>query len=204
MQLREEELVAKKETVETGKVQVSKDVVTEQKTLDVPVRREEVTIERTAVDRRPSDRPIDERGDTISVPVHEERVEVEKRPVVYEEVGVGKREVQTTQRVSDTVRREEARIEGDVRVTGATWDQARTDYQRRWQERYGRTGQRWEEAEPAYRYGYEMLDRPEYRGRTWNDVEPDFQRDWKQRNPNTPWERVKEFVRDTWDNARGR
>ena len=206
LQLREEELVAKKQNVEKGEVQVSKDVVTEQKTLEVPVRREEVTIERTPVDRRPSDRPIDDREDTISVPVHEERVEVEKRPVVYEEVGVGKREVQATERVSDTVRREEARVEreGDIRVGGAGWDQARTDYQRRWQERYGSTGGRWENAEPAYRYGYEMRDRPEYRGRAWNDVEPDFQRDWKQRNPNTPWERVKDFVRDTWDDARGR
>jgi uncharacterized protein (TIGR02271 family) len=204
MQLREEELVAKKETVEKGAVQVGKDVVTEQKTLEVPVRREEVTIERTPVNRRPSDLPIDEREDTISVPVHEERIEVEKRPVVYEEVSVGKRQVQATERVSDTVRREEARIEGDVRVTGGAWDQARTDYQRRWQERYGSTGQRWEDAEPAYRYGYEMRDRPEYRGRGWNDVEPDFQRDWKQRYPDTPWERAKEFVRDTWENVRGR
>jgi uncharacterized protein (TIGR02271 family) len=179
MQLREEELVAKKETVEKGEVQIGKDVVTEQKTLEVPVRREEVTIERTAVDRRPSDRPIDDRGDTISVPVHEERVEIEKRPVVYEEVGVGKREVQATERVSDTVRREEARVEnvGDVRVGSAGWEQARTDYQRRWQERYGSSGGRWENAEPGYRYGYEMRDRPEYHGRAWNDVEPDFQRD---------------------------
>jgi uncharacterized protein (TIGR02271 family) len=204
MQLREEELVAKKQTVEKGEVRVSKDVVTEQRTVDVPVRREEVTIERTPVDRRPSDQPIDEREDTISVPVREERVEVEKRPVVYEEVGVGKREVETTQRVSDTVRREEARIEGASDVRGTGWDQVRTDYQKRWQERYGGSGQRWEDAEPAYRYGYEMRDRPEYRGRAWNDVESDFQHDWRQRNPNTPWERAKDFVRDTWESARGR
>jgi uncharacterized protein (TIGR02271 family) len=205
LQLREEELVVEKQTVDRGKVRVSKDVVTEQKTLEVPVRREEVTIERTPVDRRPSDRPFDERGETISVPVHEERVDVKKQPVVYEEIGIGKREVQATERFSDTVRREEARIEreGDVHV-GTTWDRARADYQRRWQARYGSTGGRWEDAEPAYRYGYEMRDRAEYRGRRWKDVEPDFQRAWKQRNPNTPWERAKEFVRDSWEDARDR
>ena len=46
LQLREEELVANKQRVETGQVQVGKEVVSEQRTLDVPVTREEVTIER--------------------------------------------------------------------------------------------------------------------------------------------------------------
>ena len=115
VQLRQEELRARKDVVEAGAVGVRKDVVAEQKTMDVPVTREEVVVERHAVERRPSDRPIGE-GETIEVPVREERVEVEKRPVVYEEVSVGKREVQETERVSGTVRREEARVErgGDV------------------------------------------------------------------------------------------
>jgi len=118
MQLREEELVTHKEMVETGQVRLDKDIVTEQKTLDVPVMREEVTVERTPVDRRPADRPMDDRDETIRVPVREERVEVEKRPVVYEEVGVVTREVQDKQQVSDTVKREEVRIDrdGDVDV----------------------------------------------------------------------------------------
>ena len=56
LQLREEELVANKQRVETGQVQIGKEVVSEQRTLEVPVTREEVTIERHPVDRRPSDR----------------------------------------------------------------------------------------------------------------------------------------------------
>jgi uncharacterized protein (TIGR02271 family) len=72
-----------------------------------------VTIERHAVDRRPSERAIDEHGETISIPVHEEQVTAQKRAVVYEEVEVGKRAVQETQRVSETVRREEAVIDKD-------------------------------------------------------------------------------------------
>jgi uncharacterized protein (TIGR02271 family) len=208
MQLRQEELVADKERVETGRVEIGKNVVEEKRTLEVPVTREEVTIERTPVDRRPADQSIDDnRGNrTISVPVHEEQVDVEKRAVVYEEVGVGKREVQDTERVSDTVRREEARIErqGDVRVGGASWDEAMPGYRDRWQARYGTTGGRWEESEPAYRYGYEMRDRPDYRGRSWSQVEPEFQRDWTQRNPDKPWDRVKESIRETWEDKTGR
>ena len=71
------------------------------------------------VDRRPADQGIDEtESETIRVPVREEQVEVEKQPVVYEEVGVGKRVSQENRQVSDTVRREELRMEneGDVEV----------------------------------------------------------------------------------------
>jgi len=47
-------------------------------------------------------------------------VTVDKQPVVREEVSLGKRQVQDSQRVSDTVRREEARVErqGDANVQG--------------------------------------------------------------------------------------
>jgi uncharacterized protein (TIGR02271 family) len=118
VQLREEELHARTQPVESGQVRVGKDVVEEQQTLDVPVTHEEVTIERRPVDRRAADAAIGANDDTISVPVRAEQVSVEKRAVVTEEINVGKRHVQDTQQVSGTVRREEARIEqdGDVDV----------------------------------------------------------------------------------------
>ncbi|MGI9149823.1 MAG: YsnF/AvaK domain-containing protein [Chloroflexota bacterium] len=116
VQLREEELRARKETVETGKVRIGKEVVTEQKTLEVPVTREEVTVERHAVERRPATGAIGEGDETIRVPVHEEQVTVDKRAVVTEEIGIGKRKVQETKEVSGTVRREEARIEREGEV----------------------------------------------------------------------------------------
>jgi uncharacterized protein (TIGR02271 family) len=119
LQLREEELQARKTTVETGQVHLGKEVVEEQRTLEVPVTREEVFVERHPVDRHPADSPIsDSDRETIQVPVTEERVELEKQPVVYEEVGVGKRVTQETQQVSGTVRREELRVEneGDAEV----------------------------------------------------------------------------------------
>lgn len=118
MHLREEELRARKETVETGRVSIGKDVVSQQRSMDVPVTRDEAVIERHPVDRTPSDEPIGEGSETMNVPLYEEHVDVQKRPVVYEEVGIGKRAVQETQQVSAEVRREEARIEneGDVQV----------------------------------------------------------------------------------------
>jgi uncharacterized protein (TIGR02271 family) len=125
MRLREEQLETRTTPVETGRVQVGKDIVEEQRRVDVPVTREEVVVERHPVDRRPADQPIDAtERETIDVPVREEQVEVEKRPVVYEEVGVAKHTTRETQPVSDTVRREELRVDrqGDASLgsTGET------------------------------------------------------------------------------------
>jgi len=119
VQLREEELQARKSSVETGRVQLGKDIVEEQRTMDVPVNREEAYVERRPVERRPTDQPIDAtESESIEVPIREERVDVEKQPVVYEEVEVGKRNRQQTHEVSETVRREELRAdrEGEVEL----------------------------------------------------------------------------------------
>jgi uncharacterized protein (TIGR02271 family) len=119
MRLREEELEARKRSVETGQVRIGKDVVEEQRTVDVPVTREEVFIERRPVERHAADAgTIGDSNEVIRVPVHEEQVSVDKRAVVTEEISVGKRQVQDTEQVSGNVRREEARIQqdGDVNV----------------------------------------------------------------------------------------
>jgi len=110
IELREEELQATKHEVKAGEVRVRKDVVTEERTIDVPVTREEVIIERHPASGRSTTGSIKE-GEEIRVPITEEEVRVEKRPVVKEEITVGKRKVQDTETVRDTVRREEARIE---------------------------------------------------------------------------------------------
>jgi uncharacterized protein (TIGR02271 family) len=117
IKLHEEELRARKQTVETGEAVLHKDVVVEQKSIDVPVTHEEVYVERRPGSGLPSDQPISE-GETYRVPVHEEQVTTEKVPVEREEVTLKKQPVQETQRFTETVKREEAHIEheGDVDV----------------------------------------------------------------------------------------
>jgi uncharacterized protein (TIGR02271 family) len=120
MELREEELRARKESVESGRVRMDKDIVEEQRTLEVPVMREEITLDRHAVERRPADGGIGDAQQAISVPLHQEHVTAEKRTVVYEEVGISKHAVEDTERVSDTVHKEvmDVDTEGDVRLRG--------------------------------------------------------------------------------------
>lgn len=117
VQAKEEELQVHKQPVKTGEVRVHKEVHTEHKTVEVPVKKEEVVIERHAVSGRRATSDIKE-GEEIRIPVREEQVHVEKTPVVKEEVVVGKRQVQETEEVSGTVKKEEIKVEkkGDVDV----------------------------------------------------------------------------------------
>ena len=115
VQVKEEELEARKQPVETGEVKVRKEVHTEQKTMDVPVQREEVVVERHAPTGSGATSDIRE-GEEIRVPVMEEQVAVEKKPVVKEEVTVGKRVVQDTERVGGEVRKEDVRVEHEGEV----------------------------------------------------------------------------------------
>ena len=114
VELAEEELTAQTRPVERGAVQVDKVVTEEQQTLDVPVTEERVTVNRRVVDRdvAPGDTTFEE--GTIEVPVRGEDVEVQKRARVREEIEIGKEKTTGTQKVTDTVRREEARISDDT------------------------------------------------------------------------------------------
>lgn len=124
LRLRAEQLNVTKERVQAGDVELHKEVVAEQQTINVPVTHEEVVIEHRAVtDHRIDNTPIGQ-DEVIRIPVSEEQVEVTKNTVVTDEVSVGKRAVQEMQQVTDTVRHEEVRVEeqGDVSVHGTSSD----------------------------------------------------------------------------------
>lgn len=121
IQVKEEELRVHKQPVETGEARIRKEVHVEHKTIDVPVKKEEVVIERHPVSGHRASASDIKAGEEIRIPVREEQVHVEKQPVVKEEVTVGKRTVQDTERVAGTVRKEEVKVEkqGSVDVRGS-------------------------------------------------------------------------------------
>jgi len=118
IQLREERLKVSKTPVETGNVHVRKEVHTDHQTIDVPVEREEVVIERRPASGHAASGDIG--NEEIRIPVKEEKVNVSKETVVKEEVSVGKRKVQGTEHVSGDVRKEELKVDqkGDVNIEG--------------------------------------------------------------------------------------
>ncbi len=118
----EEELQAQTVQREAGAVRVDKDIVEEQRTLEVPVTREEVQVRSVHVDRPVTDTSQAFQDQTIEVPVREEDVQVRKEVRVAEELEIEKRAVQETERVTDTVRKEVVNVEevGDVDVQGGS------------------------------------------------------------------------------------
>lgn len=121
VQVREEQLNVSKDVVQTGEVDIRKDVVEDRETVNVPVTKEEVYVKRKPVtDGQAVSGSIQE--DEIHVPIREEKLNVSKETVVTDEIVIGKRKVQDTEKVTDNVKREELRVEGDAVVDGETTD----------------------------------------------------------------------------------
>jgi len=123
----EEDLTATKRPVTRGVVRIEKELVTEDRTITVPVTEERVRV--TRVDAADATSPVTTadafREGVIEVPVSGEEVDVEKSARLAGEVVVEKEAVQQQKQVSGSVRREEVRVDdqtqGDVdSPSGAT------------------------------------------------------------------------------------
>jgi uncharacterized protein (TIGR02271 family) len=126
--VREERLQAVRRQMISGEVRIRRRIILEEKTITVQVAREEITVENIAYpdEEQLSELPSDGNskiihlnpGDTIRIPVREEQVFVEKRPIIKEEVVLTKQVVQDMQHFTDTVRKEVPRLEqdGDIHV----------------------------------------------------------------------------------------
>lgn len=117
LHLRKEELDINKNKVQKGEVELGKEIVEEHKAVDVPVTREEVVIERKALDNKASNSPITNE-ESIRIPVSEEKVDVDKHTVVTGEVSAHKHAINDTAHIDETLKREEAKINkiGDPNV----------------------------------------------------------------------------------------
>lgn len=107
-----EEIEVSKRQVTSGQVKVSKHVSEHEETVDVPLARQEVKIERVAIDQIVSSPPqVRYEGDTMIIPVLEEELVVEKRLRLKEEVRVTRiqQEVREPQQVR--LRQEEVEVQ---------------------------------------------------------------------------------------------
>lgn len=209
LQLREETLTPVKQAVQTGEVGVRTTIREQQHEVPVNLRREEVVVERHAVDRPADPSELrDMREESMSVPVYEEQAELQKQARVYEEVTLSKQPVEEQRTITGTTRREELDVtqSGDVNIqggpavrTGESWTEVMPTYRSQWEQSH--RGARWEEAEPAYRYAYELHNDPKYRGRSFNEVEKDLRNDWKNRGEPTAWDRISANVREAWNDV---
>lgn len=109
----EERLNVGKEQVETGRVRIRKHVVHEQQSVQVPVTREELRVERTPLrDGEVADAGRLEEGET-EVVLHEERPVVSKETVGVERVNVGTEQVTENRTVTEDVAKEQVDVVQD-------------------------------------------------------------------------------------------
>jgi uncharacterized protein (TIGR02271 family) len=116
----EEELHVGTTQQESGRARLRKYVVEDEVTQTVPVKREEVRVEREPITDANAGAATD--GPAISeeeheVVLHEEEVVTEKRAVPKERIRVDKETVTDEQQVSETLRKEEVDIDGEGRGT---------------------------------------------------------------------------------------
>lgn len=118
IKLQEEKLDVDTKEVQTGEVHVDKVVTEETQTVEVPVKHEEVRVERRPVTDGETADEADLKDESFTVPVVEEQIEVHKRPVVTEEVVIDKDTKEDVKHVSEEVRKEDIDIhtDGDVQI----------------------------------------------------------------------------------------
>lgn len=119
----EEQLKAGVRETDAGRARIVKDVREEQQSIDVPVEREEVYVTERAVNRPATEADLSMRDRDIEIPLREQEVVTQKQAMVTGEVNVRKEVKRDTERVTDTVRREDVHVEDPnnprVHVEGA-------------------------------------------------------------------------------------
>jgi uncharacterized protein (TIGR02271 family) len=111
VQLYGEVLRVHKERVSSGEVRIRKDVVTTTQTVQVPVTREELVVEKVPVTGQQVASNATFGGEEIRIPLTEERAVVEKQPIVREEVRIGKKEITNVESFDEQVRSEELKVD---------------------------------------------------------------------------------------------
>ena len=116
LKLHKEELQVSKKWIETANVTVYKKSYTEEMQFLVPVRREELIIEKKILN---SEGETDKNIETIRIPLREDRIEVTLQPTLLEDVEIYKNQYEELKHVIETLKEEKVHIEtkGDIKLT---------------------------------------------------------------------------------------
>ncbi|HEY7211165.1 MAG TPA: DUF2382 domain-containing protein [Bryobacteraceae bacterium] len=195
----EEELKVGKRVVQKGGVRVYSRITERPVEEEVRLREERVRVDRERVNRPANEADIRAgRDQVIEVPEYAEEPVIAKEARVVEQVRVSKDATERIERVNDTVRRSDVRVEN----LGAGDADIDTEYRRHFAVTYPAGD--YEDYAPAYRYGADIANDERYRGREYNEIEPELRQDYGRRYPESAWERVKDAVRYGWDKVTGK
>jgi uncharacterized protein (TIGR02271 family) len=115
IQLLGEVLRVHKDRISRGEVRLRKEIITETQTIEVPVTREELVIERHAVNQNTPTADSIGASDEIRIPLSEERAFTDKSTFVREEVAIAKKPVEEVRSLTGDVRHEELVVEDSTK-----------------------------------------------------------------------------------------
>jgi uncharacterized protein (TIGR02271 family) len=138
--LSEEELEIGKRRVPAGEVRLSRSIETEHVREEVPVMREEVTVERHPVGNGMRADSAEFGEDEITIPVTEEEAVADKRAVVKEEIVARKREVEENRTVEADLRQETVDIDDQTRTKGSKRSKSKSARGKKRSDESGRQG----------------------------------------------------------------
>lgn len=199
----QEELQVGKRQVQRGGVRVYQHI--RETPVDQSVRLHE---EHVHVERHPVDRPASEadlsglKESSFEIRETAEEAVIGKTARIVEEVVVSKEASERTQEIHDKVRRTDVEVEElGMSARDSTSLSGDEDFRRHFQTTYGGTSSdRFEDYEPAYRYGSTVASDERFRGHKWEESEEDVHADWDSRYGSaTPWEKAKNAVRYGWE-----
>jgi hypothetical protein len=94
-------------------------------------------------------------------------------------------------------------VDANVRLRdGRSFDDYDEDFRSDFQKNYSSTGATYDRYAPAYQYGYQLGNNPQYVSGDWNDVETRAKSDWATQGSGSSWEDVKQAVRTGWERTK--
>jgi uncharacterized protein (TIGR02271 family) len=109
--LHEEQFEIIKNLTNICDVKINKNIVTEEKSFIIPIKREELVIEKISLDGKVLD--------TIILPLAEEKIEINKTKIILEDVNIYKEKLESDEHFYINLLKEKLKIEvnGEVVVT---------------------------------------------------------------------------------------
>lgn len=159
------------------------------------------------VERRAVDRPVTNADDvfkerTFEMTETDEEAVVAKEARVVEEVVVRKEVEERVETVRDVVRATVVDVENIGNAEShANFSKLDKDFRTHYITASLGNNYSYEQAQPAYRYGFALASDQRYKGRDWNAIESEVKRDWENSNKGT-WEQFKASIRHAWERAR--
>ena len=80
-----------------------------------------------------------------------------------------------------------------------TTDDDEQYYRNHWSATYVASGARFDDYDPAYRYGHSMAGSDSYRGQSWEQVEAELRSNWEHMYPQSAWDDFKAAVKHGWE-----